>query len=186
MDWLQYVIPLIVVVVYVVSHIVSAYQEQQRQQEEAERRRRGTEQPSVASSDEETEGRRLDLDRRTEEARGLREELVRAEEARPRAEEAPPVSRYASEDEVAARVPPPATKVHWRAPKPVVMPVIPPVPAPPPPVVIPVAAVVAGRPTSPVARQVVAFLRDRNSLAAALLLKEVLDPPLSRRPRRHG
>lgn len=55
-----------------------------------------------------------------------------------------------------------------------------PKPEPQPPIIVPVAPPV---PTTP-ARRVLELLHDRRSVAAALLLHEVLGPPVSRRARR--
>ena len=172
-DWLQFIIPLALAVLYLLGHIVSSYQEQARQQQP-----RPPARPAPPSDDAERERRARELQRRIDEARQRRREL---EEAAPRnaGEKSSPFGPPEVPAVVLVQrrpVPPPPV----RAPEP------PPVVVPPPPVPVAPIRTVAPLPAAPVGastRQVVALLRDRNSLAAAWLLKEILDRPVSRRPR---
>jgi hypothetical protein len=171
-DWIQFIIPLALAVLYVIGHIVNSYQEQARQK--APQR-----EPTV--SDEERERRGRELQRRIEAAKRRRRELE--EEAQRKAEDVPYAEVEAKPVVLVdprpalprARKPAPAPPVVV----PVVFPIHEPAPTPPPPVV----RVAPAQATSTAARQVVEMLRDRKSLAAAFVLREILDAPVSRRPR---
>lgn len=116
----------------------------------------------------------VERERRLAEAR-----RASAESNAPRAAE--PVS-------LAAKRPPrPKKKARRAAPPAPVIPIVvlaepepPPAPKPPAPNVVPVVS----PPTAAPAQRMLELLRDRRSIAAALLLHEVLGPPLARRQRK--
>lgn len=175
MEWPQLIIALVVVAAYVIKHILSA------QQEAAAQRERGLvknpPKPAVVTkTDEEVAGARTELDRRIEEAIERRRDL---ESGAPpvvttvKKHIPMPVPRYQSP---AAPAPPPPVAAPAVRPAPVAAP-------PPPPVVLPVGAPPV-RVLAPAARRALGLLRDRDALATAFVLQEVLGRPLSLRRRR--
>jgi hypothetical protein len=171
MDWVKWVIPLIAVTVYLLSHLLSLRQETLRRQqaqrplppvpltdEEVAHERERSGQREV---DAHAQGRHNELEQRREDARGRRESL-----------DAPPPRRPLP---AKARLPaaPPAPR---RVPQP------PPLPKQPlitrqveaPAKVEKQVAVLA-------AATVRVVLRDRNAVAAAIVLNEVLGPPVALR-----
>jgi hypothetical protein len=221
MDWVKWIIPLIVIALYILGHLASMQREQPRRpmarspqpppdpDERAKRR--------PASSDLESF-----LDEMRQRKR-LEEEPVLAEESsRPLPRHEPRRGDERSKSRAVGSKPPqtkpPQTKPPQRRTEPVV--VVQPMPvsaappslpavrsttptitikaatpmAPPPPPARPAAPqaapqrldapTVTAKPVSPLAGVVVDLLKSRQSLAAAFLLREILDRPLSQRCRR--
>jgi hypothetical protein len=179
MEWWQLVFALVVIAAYVIKHIVAVQQEQQRPRE-----RPASAPPVVAKSDEEMASEKTELDRRFEEAVERRRDL----EDRPISS---PLPRRSSIPMPAPTVVKPAPRYQAparRRPE-AVKPVVAAAPPMPVPTVVEKIALVVPvhalpRQASPAAGQVLELLKDRRNLAAAVVLREVLDRPLSRR-RRH-
>jgi hypothetical protein len=175
-EWWQLVFVLIVVAAYVIRHIVAAQQEEQA----ARGRSARPLQPVVTKSDEEQARAKTELDRRIDEALERRREP----DERPIAL---PLPRRAIPMPVPTEMKP---LPRSRPPRPAPVKPSPPVAAPPP--ARTVAAVVEkvtvlveapAMPITPAVRTVIDLLRDRRNLAAAVVLREILDRPLSRRRR---
>jgi hypothetical protein len=177
MEWWQLVFALIVIAAYVLKHIVAVQQEQQRPRE-----RPVSAPPVVAKSDAEVASERTELDRRIEDAGERRRDVEDGPISSPLPRRSSIPMPAPTVAKPAPRYQPPARR-RAEAVKPVVT-------APPPPALalvekiaplVPVQAL--ARQASPAARQVLELLKDRRNLAAAVVLREVLDRPLSRRRR---
>jgi hypothetical protein len=189
MDWPQLLIALVVIAVYLLKHILSGQQETLVRRDAP----RESEPPAppvltAEQSDVEMAQRETEMDGRLGEYRKRRKEM---EAGRPPSEPPVvvvprPVPRYepgAPPAPEARRPPrPEPPRVERKLPRrqdaiPVATPV-----APPPADVLLQASV--ARPAPRAVRKVVELLRDRDTLAAAFLLKEILDRPLSQRRQR--
>jgi hypothetical protein len=181
MDWWQLILALLVIAGYVIKHIVSLQQEQQRTPTLRERVKDVPRPVPAAKSDEEIDDDRTELDRRIEDAKQRRRE---------------------QEDMKPASSPLPRQSIPMPAPPIIVRPLPrsqpPPVAVPRPPEIVkvaPVALPASARASSEMPRPAVVvakpiplaallardLLRNRESRAAAVLLREILDPPMSRR-----
>jgi hypothetical protein len=180
--WVELLIPFIAVAVYLLSHLLSNRQEAPRREPQPLRR------PPRPRRDEDDDAetptrqrRRAELDQQLAEARRRRDALEAG--SRPRPVVRPPVV-----------LPLPLPVKPSRA----VLPTEPPRPKTPPPraeavVLVATAAPVkapnvtlaAPAPSSTPVQQLLGLLKDRRSMATAILLHEVLGPPVSRRPRRY-
>lgn len=223
MDWVKWIIPLIVIALYILGHLASMQREQPRRpmarppqpppdpDERAKRR--------PASSDLESFLDEMRQRKRLEEEQV--EPVLVEESSRPLPRHEPRRGDERSKSRaVGSKLPqskPPQTKPPQRRTEPVVvvqpMPASPAPPplaarsttptitikaatpmAPPPPPARPAAPqaapqrldapTVTATPVSPLAGVVVDLLKSRQSLAAAFLLREILDRPLSQRRRR--
>jgi hypothetical protein len=193
MDWWQLIIALFVITAYVVKQILAAQQGQPNPPAQREWVKDALKKAPATKSDEEVERDRTELDRRIEAAQERRRQV---DEPPPVASPMPrrsipmpappviatPVPRY---QPVLNEVPRPPRVI--RTPPPVA-PVIP-TPAPPAPsrtvepaVILP--AVIPAKPVAPAIRQMLELLKNRETMATAIALREVLDRPLSKRRRR--
>jgi hypothetical protein len=167
MDWVHVVIPLIAMAVYLISHVVSTRQDELRRQQTKARRP-----PALPERSDLQEGNRQrersTLDARIEEARRRRETQETAPVVKP-----PPLPQVVILPRPLPTLAPPAAQPP--------RPTEPPRARPPVPDARP--AVTASTPGE-AAQVMLRLLRDRRSLAAALLLHEVLGPPVARRSRR--
>jgi len=155
-EGIQYLIGLVVIVAYVLGHIYTLWQEEKRKQEAL------LPAPPIEPAVAERLEAKTELEQRVEKSRGWFDELGEPKPAVP----------------VAVLVPSPPIEL----PRPV-----PPVRVqlPPPIKPVPSVPVVAAAPaTTGAARQVLNLLKQRRSVAAAVLLTEILGRPVSQRPRR--
>ncbi len=197
MDWWQLIIALVFITIYVVKHILSVQQEQTAQPKARAQRewaKEATKPAEVRTSDEDVAQDRSELDRRIEEAQERRRDL---DEPRPMSLPVPRRSipmptviappRYQPRTDERSMPEPPRPRGLRTAPPRPVIPVVLPVPPPAASVAStlpPLAAVIAQRPVSPAVRQVLQLLNSRDNLAVAVILREILDRPMSRRRRR--
>jgi hypothetical protein len=193
MEWWQLVIALIVITAYVVKHIVGAQQEQQQARE---RLRDQAPKPVVATqSDEDVARDRTALDRRIEEAIERRRDMDERPASSPLPKRAipmpappvvlyPPVPRYQPSASPVIATPP------VKRPTPVkpAIPVVAPAPAThtatPTEAPAVVRALASTKHVSPTLKQVLDLLKSRQSIATAVVLREILDRPMSQRRRR--
>jgi hypothetical protein len=182
--WELLLIPLIALGVWILSTIFRSVEDER----EKNRPRRSGEQGNRPRP---TASRRpvTDLDRFLEDARRRREGPPRrAPEPRPAPRVERPVSRpVPTLEALPAAVPTPRSVPEvWRAPVPQVLPVAPPpLPLPEIPLAVPPPAGAArpARPVSPFLTQLAGLLQKKDSLRAALVLREIFDRPLCDRPR---
>jgi hypothetical protein len=183
MDWVQWIIPLIAIAVWILSNLARSKEDKppvQRRSEDAP-------QP-IRRSPEEVDRFLEEVRRRKRNAEGPKKPGRTSAPDRPRPGP-PPLPRTPTERPRVSERPPPTSK-----------------PLPPPrrqeAEAIPVAEVLevavanqppralatlaAGRPTTvpPAVQALKSLLLDRQNVAAAIVLKEVLDQPLCKRPRR--
>lgn len=204
MDWVKWAIPLVVVAVIILSNLGKAIQDRQKRTQRnppPPRPDDGSEPPparprgTAANVERYLEGinrRRFEAERRKRETSQPRETPPPVRSARPAPPPLPPVpvlapplvapvrlvgqerpapplpQRRASEREAVAKAPPPPT------------------PAP-----APEAAPAHQAPAGPLVASAIApglrdLLKNPQSLRVAIMLREVLDPPLSRRGKRQG
>jgi translation initiation factor IF-2 len=191
MEWWQLIIALIAIAGYVVLHIYMAWQQEQRAAAERDRAEGKLPPVEAARRDEDDAQAKSELDRRIEEAI----ERQRRREASP---EAPAVARPVAKGAIPMALPP-VVKVPRYEPvraEPRIVPTTSKVPRPekpravkPAPARGPAAAettptpVATARPQAPAMRQVLDLLKDRQNIAAAVVLHEVLGAPKSRRRR---
>ena len=184
MEWWQLVFALILIAAYVIKHIVAVQQETQQTRPPAPSAPKSV---VMTSSDEDVARERTELDRRLEEAIERRRDMEESPISsrlpqRSIPMPAPPVVRPVPRYQPPVAVPRPAPV------KPTIPVVVaaPPVPGPKqmPPIALGVAATVTARPVSPAVRQVLDLLKSGQSLAAAVVLREILDRPVSQRRRR--
>jgi hypothetical protein len=207
MDWWQLGFLLLVIVAYIFKHILAAQQEAAAEREKVQ----GPPEPAaVAKTDAEVAGERTELDRRIEQAVERRRETetsvrpVVVAAPKPRLPMpapvviAPPVPRYQpppGDDHGPFEVVKPPRSELPRVvrpappkPPPAKSPLVMPAPTSPKPaaprLVVPEVATVAGNPVSPAVRQVLDLLKNRQTLATAFVLREILDRPVSQRRRR--
>jgi hypothetical protein len=199
-EW-KLIFALIVIVAYVIKHILSMQQENQPPVQ-GERVKPPPLPVQTAPSDEEVAQQRTELDRRIEEAveSGREVDEVRSVRRRPTPTAMPipmPMPMPPVVKRPVPRYQPPAPP--RKRPVPELGRKLPPVPPPPPPaptvVAEPMPSTRAGKaiaitatpapakPATPVAHQLRELLKDRQTLRAALVLREILDRPLSRRRR---
>src|ERR1700722_17329345 len=196
MDWWQLVIALFVITVYVVKHILAAQQEQPKARGQRQWVKEAVKTAEPSKSDEDVARDRTELDRRIEEVQERRRDL---EGAKPTASPMPRRSipmavptvisppRYQPRTD--ERSPPAAPKPRGlrTAPPRLAIPTVQRVPTP---AVLAagtlpsLAAGLAERPVSPAVRQVLELLNSRDNLAVAVILREILDRPMSLRRRR--
>jgi hypothetical protein len=204
MEWVKWVIPLIALAVWILTSLIKSQQEEPR-------RRSTTRFPPQPQGGEEGTGPRPrrtsgEVEQFLEEIRRRRESGVKPAEVeqrpRPVVREAPPVIVVeAPRPRPAPRTPPalPPKRQPPRREEPatprkrpavteevVVARIVstPPitVAAPPPPAAS--AITLAVSPTAPAARQFLDLLKNPQSMRVAFLMREILDRPVSRRPRR--
>jgi hypothetical protein len=193
MEWWQLVFALIIIAAYVVKHILSLQQERQA----TEQRELGKDIPQrveVAPTDEELTHQRTELDRRIEEVVELRTEIEETRPVRTRSIPMPmpkpplvkrPVPRY--EPQVPSQQRPLPALIRRVPSAPTPAPVVVAVPTPAAPIdrkVLAVALPPPAKAENPIARQLRELLKDRQTLAAAFVLREIFDRPVCGRRRR--
>ncbi|MBI3411587.1 MAG: hypothetical protein HY040_24930 [Planctomycetes bacterium] len=192
MDWVQWVIPLIVIAGFILKQLSNKQADGQRRQDRAPA-------PRPPDADQAKEQPMAGTNRPPEEIRKFLEELRRK---RPAAEARPAVR----EEDLTAQVvrpkrppkPPPAPPPVPQTRRPVVrsvrpaiaeaipVRVVPQTPGSPKPPAQPAAfsPTTIVKPTTPAIRQLLELVRNRQNLATAFLLNEVFDGPRSQKPRR--
>lgn len=192
MDWVKWAIPLVVVGVYIVSQLAAQLRDAKRRPNRNLPPTRPDDSPSTPPRPR-AQRPSPEMDRFLEEVRRRQQPppaQPRPVQERPRPQPSPrpvvlaPASTSAPARPVVRTSPrPPNRKIPEAVPAAIAtlptqtLPVIS-APPPPPPTRV---SVSADKPASAAVYQVLDLLRDRQSLATAVLLREILDPPLCRR-----